>query len=392
MKRILAFIILSIQILAVLAQQNPVTIKIDIKGESATDTLTFSWGAVNKSTIPLITQCAARDTSVLAIPINEPRLIVVRMKGYQGEFELMASPAEQISISGKITKDETGKKPLVNFRHIRIKGASRQDEYQKIVNTYESHQDSIDAQVARTFRGVRQTIKSAKTYKNEQAIADLYATLDGQIYVQTVQATYDMKQRYMLETVLKLSDSFYGPLMLLRCGGRLDKTYQPVYDEMSETAQQSCYGREVKDEVYPPSLIGELAPTVKVFNMTGDDKLLNFAHHGSKYLLVDFWASWCGPCIKEVPNLKELYEKYHSQGLDIIGISADLDKTAWLETLEELEEPWCNYIDTDKQAIMEYKVQYIPSIFILNNKGEVIAEKLRGKELSNYITNLFVKD
>ena len=92
-----------------------------------------------------------------------------------------------------------------------------------------------------------------------------------------------------------------------------------------------------------------------------------------------------------MPNLKRLYEKYHDKGLDIIGLSVDRNEVDWKETLEEMEEPWCNYIDLDKQAIMEYQVLYIPCIFIMDANGKIIAEKLRGKDLSDFIDKLFVE-
>ena len=119
--------------------------------------------------------------------------------------------------------------------------------------------------------------------------------------------------------------------------------------------------------------------------------MLSFTHQTNRYLLLDFWASWCEPCLNEVPNLKRLYEKYHDKGLDIIGLSVDRNEVDWKETLEEMEEPWCNYIDLDKQAIMEYQVLYIPCIFIMDANGKIIAEKLRGKDLSDFIDKLFVE-
>ena len=77
--------------------------------------------------------------------------------------------------------------------------------------------------------------------------------------------------------------------------------------------------------------------------------------------------------------------------MDVIGLSVDRNYEDWTETLDEMQEPWCNYIDIDKQAIMEYQVLYIPSIFILDANGKIIAEKLRGNDLSDYIDKLFAE-
>ena len=384
------FSIFNIQFASLWAQKEA-RITLDLKGVQAEDSVTMSWGTFNKPTSPRILQVNANEKQTIRIPLNEPRLIIVGLKGYSGGYELLASPDEEITLSGRIRKDKSGRRPMAEFQKMTITGAGWQVPYQNAVAEYLWHLDSLNASMSDDFRDIQKFIRKAKEEKNEQAIADMYQTMVGSEYIERVMGNYANMKDYYRTVVLRQKDNFLAPMLMLRFGGNIDKSQQSLYDALSETARQSYYGREVKDLVYPPTMMGNIAPTVTVKNKEGETKLLSFTHQTNRYLLLDFWASWCEPCLNEVPNLKRLYEKYHDKGLDIIGLSVDRNEADWKETLEEMEEPWCNYIDLDKQAIMEYQVLYIPCIFIMDANGKIIAEKLRGKDLSDFIDKLFAE-
>ncbi len=369
--------------------QREVHICLDLKGLQNSDSLTLSWGATNKPLTPLILSVGALEQGTLRIPLNEPRLIIIGLKGCSGGYELLASPNENIQVSGRIKKSKANKRQIVEFSRVEVNGASWHLPYQSAIAEYLYHIDSLETAITENFEDVQKIIKKAKEEKNEQMIADMYQSNQGQGYIQNVTNKYSDINAHFKKVVLKQKNNFLAPLLMLRFGGQLEKKDQALYDALSDEAKQSYYGREVKEAVYPPSMLGNTAPTVAVMTRDGQEKLLSFNHHNNRYLLLDFWASWCEPCLREVPNLKALYEKYHSRGLDLIGLSVDRNVQNWKETLDEMDEPWCNYIDIDKQAILEYQVQYIPSIFIMDANGKIISEKLRGKDLSDFIEKLF---
>lgn len=370
--------------------QKELVIKVQLKNYQPTDTLTLSWGANNKSMSQVITTITqSNDNEEITIPLNEPRLLVLAMKRNSGSLDILASPGETISINGRLRGNSSQKNTLDK---VKVTGASLQTEYTTIVEKFNEKLDSLDKALNNDFGDIISLMARSKETKNEQNIADMYKTQHGKQYVNRVTEIYNEKNLSLERVVGTYKNNFMGPLLMLKLAGRLDKSYRLLYDMLDENAKQSYYGREVKDEVYPPTLVGDMAPTVTVKNVNGNEKILSFAHHGNHYLLLDFWASWCEPCRKEVPNLKQLYEKYHGKGLDIIGISADQNMEDWKEALDELKEPWCNYIDISRQSISEYKVQYIPSIFIMDSKGQIIAEKLRGTELFEFVSNLFKEE
>lgn len=386
MKRITFLLALAFCLLS--QAQKEVSLTIDLKGTiTAKDTITLSWGAINKSMNPLILQHPALDISPIDLPLTEPRLIIIGLKGYVGGYELIAQPGEKINITGRIRKDDLKKVSEVVFSRIHVKGAAQQNEYLSIIKEYQEFIDSVDTEVFNEYKDVQRLIENAKKNKDEQAIADMYQTLHGQSYIDRVMSTFQERQDYMKSIVAAHSDSFMGPLLLLRFAGRLDKEDRPLYNRMSDEAKISYYGREVEDEVYPPTLVGDMVPTLPLIDIKGNEVVLN--QNKSTYTLIDFWASWCSPCRKEIPNLKRLYQKYHNAGLEIVSISADQNVEDWKEALAEEKTPWPNYIDKNRQAVSEFKVQYIPSIFIADSEGKIIAEKLRGKDLADYLENLF---
>lgn len=110
-----------------------------------------------------------------------------------------------------------------------------------------------------------------------------------------------------------------------------------------------------------------------------------------KYTLVDFWASWCGPCMREVPHLKKTYAAYHDKGFEIYGISFDKDRDSWLKAIEKNGMNWIHVSDLnrfDNQAAKDYAVQAIPSNFLLDAEGNIVAKNLRGKELYAKVSEL----
>lgn len=375
---------------AAVAAQNVTRIVADVKGVAKDDTLTLQWGASNKSASPHIMQRGAVGDSAFAIPLNEPRLLVLALKNSDARYEILAAPGENISVTGRIRKIETSLRTDIQFRKMSVTGASYQGQYESVMGAYRKHLDSIDNKVYSEYKDVHKLIEHAKDNNEEQAIADMYQTLHGQSYIERVMSTFAERADYTKAVIRSHKDSFLGPLLMLKLTGRLDRSYKPLYDEMSAEAKDSYYGREVKDEVDPPSLVGEYAPTVVVRDTAGNDKILSFASTGKKYILIDFWASWCQPCYKEIPGLKRLFSKYHAKGLDIVGISVDQYEDDWADCLLEVEEPWHNYLDANRQATNEYQVRYIPSIFIVDGAtGKIVAEKMRGSDLGEYVETLF---
>ena len=120
-----------------------------------------------------------------------------------------------------------------------------------------------------------------------------------------------------------------------------------MFESMSEEAKNSYYGKMVYEQLYPANKTGEKVPDFSVVGIDGKKHSLESLLKGKKVLLIDFWASWCGPCKKEIPHLKEDYKRFAEKGFEIVSISIDQDEKAWLKAVDKLELQWPNFRDSE---------------------------------------------
>jgi len=136
--------------------------------------------------------------------------------------------------------------------------------------------------------------------------------------------------------------------------------------------------------------VGAVAPDLKFPNPEG--KLIAVSDFRGKYVLLDFWASWCKPCRMENPNVVKMYEKYSSKGFEIVGISLDQKQQAWVNAISQDRLTWPQMSDLggwQAQPAQIYGVRSIPATFLLDPEGKIIAKNLRGPSLENKLEELF---
>lgn len=161
----------------------------------------------------------------------------------------------------------------------------------------------------------------------------------------------------------------------------------------SQELELARYGRRIAKgtRAKAPELIGKPMPMV---GATFDGKPFDIAAYRGKPVVVIFWATWCGPCRELMPEIKAIYEHFHGEGLEMVGISLDDDREALATYIEEQSIPWPNLqdldpVDPDKHPLAEkYGTHAIPGSFVLDREGKVVAKDLHGQPLVTKIEEL----
>jgi thiol-disulfide isomerase/thioredoxin len=157
---------------------------------------------------------------------------------------------------------------------------------------------------------------------------------------------------------------------------RMDESY--AQETATEDRKQAIIGQKFLD-------IEEAAPDGTMH------KLSEYVGKGH-WVLVDFWAAWCGPCKAEMPNVVAAYKKYHGKGFDVVGLSFDKEKDAWVKAIKDWEMPWIHLSDLqywDSLAAETYSVNSIPDNLLIDPEGTVVARGLRGEALEARLAEIF---
>ncbi|MBS3922005.1 MAG: AhpC/TSA family protein [Nitrosarchaeum sp.] len=178
----------------------------------------------------------------------------------------------------------------------------------------------------------------------------------------------------------------------------LQKSYgtqraKSLYLFLSPTLKNHSVGRQLKYQLFEAEQLTALNKKAITFQQADTaNKIVSLSNFKGKYVLIDFWASWCGPCRAENPHLKDVYAKYSTKGFEILGVSLDNNKAAWINAIKKDQLQWTNVSDLNgfKNTVAKsYAITELPTNFLLDPEGKIIAKNLKGDSLMEKLKSLF---
>jgi peroxiredoxin len=194
--------------------------------------------------------------------------------------------------------------------------------------------------------------------------------------------------------VKKYPASYVDPIAIIRVMQTSDnvEVADKLYKEMSQNVKETMLGKYVNEQL-AIAKINPVGSQIADFSETDTaGKNVKISSFRGKYVLIDFWASWCRPCRMENPNVVAAFNKYHQKNFTVLGVSLDQAKAAWLNAIKTDGLTWTHISDLkgwNNEVAAKFKITSIPQNILIDPKGIIIAKNLRGDALNKKLDELF---
>ncbi|MBQ8337065.1 MAG: AhpC/TSA family protein [Bacteroidaceae bacterium] len=297
----------------------------------------------------------------IEVPAEEPMVVQIAVEGYSGGFTLLAEPGT--AYEANLSNDESFyiKGGVLNERY--TQHLVKSDSMRNLVNGLKDrYEDMRSNKKFRSASLVNDTLRNEQK-KLQDFTGNFLKENDNLIAAYTILSNIEMRDAGLRES-------------------------KEMYRTLGEGAKATHCGRIIEERIdrMEKTAGGAVAPDFTLPDLNGNPVTMSSVK--GKIKIIDFWASWCGPCRLNNPALKKLYDEFHSKGLEIIGISLDHSKAGWQKAIEKDGLSWINVSSLkgwDCEVAHQYNVSGVPALFILDENNHIIANGLRGEQLKAFL-------
>lgn len=308
---------------------------------------------------------ATEGTFVFTGTVDMPDYYYISLEGKRGRISIFIENSD-ITITGHAD----------TIYKVKTTGSSVQDEYKAYSEELNKYWEK--------YGEIRMELIEFKKTGDEAKASELEAELEK---------IYEDGQQFSKDYVTEHPASYISPFVLRSVSyGLSGAEIEAELEKLDAALSKSAFVIELAEraEILKKVAIGEKSLDFTQNDPDGNPVTLS-SLVGENYLLIDFWAAWCGPCRVENPNIVAVYNDYKDKGFDVLGVSLDRDKEAWLKAIEDDNLTWTQVSDLNywnNEASKAYGVNAIPSNLLLDNDGIIIEKNIRGEELRNKISEL----